>query len=211
MSLDRFWCAVPSAALIAALAAAPAPARAGEAAPSGAPVAAQGGAVPSPATPPPAAAPPAAAAPLRVADLGWLAGAWRGTLGGHAIEEHWSAPEGGETIGMFRWDREPPIYELLLIEDAPEGAVMRLRHFGPGLVAWEEKEGALVFRPVEHGPCWALFAEEGDDEEATRLRYEREADGGLLIQLLERRDGAETSLDFRYRPVVGATAAPACG
>jgi hypothetical protein len=212
MSLDRFWCAV----LIAALTA-PAAARAGEVAPPGevapsaAPVATQGGEVPPPAAPPPAATPPAAASPLRVADLGWLAGAWRGTLGGAAIEEHWSAPDGGEMLGMFRWDREPPIYELLLIEDTPEGAVMRLRHFGPGLVAWEEKEGALLFRPVEHGPCWALFAEEGDIEEATRLRYRRVDDGGLLIQLLERRDGAETSLDFRYRPVDGGAAAPACG
>lgn len=160
----------------------------------------------APADPPPAAE----KAPLRVADLGWLAGAWRGTLGGAAIEETWSAPDGGEMLGMFRWDREPPLYELLVIADTPEGAVMRLRHFGAGLVAWEEKEGAVVFRPVDHGPCWALFAEEGDDEEETRLRYAREADGGLLIQVIERRDGADGSLDFRYRPAGPSAAAP-CG
>jgi hypothetical protein len=175
------------------------------------PALAAGGPVAPPAT---AAAAPAAeaapAAPLRVADLAWLAGAWRGTLGGAAIEEHWSAPAGGEMVGTFRWDREPPLYELLVLADAPEGAVMRLRHFGPGLVAWEEKEGAVVFRPVEHGPCWALFSEEGDEEEATRLRYAREEDGGLLIQVIERRDGADGSLDFRFRPVGPAAAAP-CG
>lgn len=186
----RPWCIVPAATLIAALAATPAAAQA-------APPAAE-------------AAPPTAPGPLRVADLAWLAGPWRGTLGGAAIEEHWSAPDGGEMVGMFRWDRQPPIYELLLIADTPEGAVMRLRHFGPGLTAWEEKEGALLFRPVEHGPCWALFAEEGDDEERTRLRYAREPDGGLLIQVIERRDGADGSLDFRYRPADPAAAAP-CG
>jgi hypothetical protein len=175
---------------------------------AGGPVAPAATAAAAPAAAPaPEAAP---AAPLRVADLGWLAGAWRGTLGGAAIEEHWSAPDGGEMLGMFRWDREPPIYELLLIADTPEGAVMRLRHFGPDLVAWEEKEGALVFRPVEHGPCWALFAEEGDEAERTRLRYAREDDGDLLIQVIERRDGADGSLDFRYRPVGPVAAAPAC-
>lgn len=213
MRCERSWWTILTAALALAV-----PAAAQSADSTAAPPADSAATLPAdPAATPPVAGtatPPATeaapVAPLRVADLGWLAGSWRGTLGGAAIEEHWSAPEGGEMLGMFRWDREPPIYELLLIEDAPEGVVMRLRHFGPGLVAWEEKEGALLFRPVEHGPCWALFAEEGDDEEATRLRYRREDDGGLLIQLLERRDGAETSLDFRYRPVAGAAAAPAC-
>lgn len=158
----------------------------------------------------PAAAPAAPAAALRVADLAWLAGTWRGAMGGHPIDEHWSAAEGGEMVGVFRWRRSRPMYELQTLEDTPEGAVLRIRHFGPGLVAWEEKDGAVVFRPVEHGPCWALFAEEGDAAEQTRLRYRREADGGLLIQVLETRDGAESSLDFRFAPVAGTAAAPEC-
>lgn len=203
MRFDRSWCTMQAAApvaagaatLVAALAAAPAAALTGEAPPA----------------PPPAAASPTAATPLRVADLGWLAGTWEGTMGGDPIAEHWSAPADGEMVGVFRWRRERPLYEILVIEDGPEGPVMRLRHFGPGLVAWEEKEGAIVFRAVEHGPCSAVFAEEGDAEEATRVRYVREADGGLLIQVLEQRDGAESSLDFRFRPVGAPAAAPGCG
>lgn len=201
MRFDRSRCTVLTAgsaaavvaALVAALAAVPAAAAPGEAPPAA-----------------PAAASPAAAAPLRVADLGWLAGTWEGTMGGDPIGEHWSAPESGEMVGLFRWRRERPLYEIIVIEDTPEGAVMRLRHFGPGLVAWEEKDGAVVFRAVEHGPCSAVFAEEGDVEEETRVRYAREADGGLLIQVLEERDGAESSLDFRFRPVAGTAAAPGC-
>lgn len=202
MRSDRPWCtmsaAVPVTAVVAvlvtALAAAPAAAQAGEAPPA-----------------PPAAASPTAAAPLRVADLGWLAGTWEGTMGGAPIAEHWSAAADGEMVGLFRWRRERPLYEILTIEDAPAGAVMRLRHFGPNLVAWEDKDGAVVFRAVEHGPCSAVFAEEDDAEEQTRVRYAREADGGLLIQVLEERDGAESSLDFRFRPVGAPTAAPGCG
>jgi len=199
MRSDRPWCIMPAAAvaavLVAALAAAPAAAGAGD----------------GPPAPPSAASPTTATAPLRVADLGWLAGTWEGTMGGAPIAEHWSAPEDGEMVGLFRWRRERPLYEILVIEDTPGGAVMRLRHFGPGLVAWEEKEGAVVFRAVEHGPCSAVFAEEGDAEEETRVRYAREADGGLLIQVLEQRDGAESSLDFRFRPVGAPATAPGCG
>lgn len=149
--------------------------------------------------------------PLRVADLGWLAGAWRGTLGGDPIEEHWMAPDDGEMVGVFRWVREQPIYELLVIEDAPQGAVMRLRHFGPHLVAWEEKDAALLFRASGHGRCWALFAQEGDDEEQSRLRYRREAGGDLVIELIERRDGSDSSLVFRYRPLAAPGDATDCG
>lgn len=168
-----------------------------------APAAAQGTAeAPADADTPPA--------PLRVADLAWLAGTWRGTMGGHQVDEHWSAPVGGEMVGVFHWRRTRPMYEILTIEDTPDGAVLRLRHFGPGLVAWEEKDGAVIFRPVGHGRCWALFAEEGDAAEETRVRYRREAGGGLLIQVLENRDGAETSLDFRFAPVAGTLAAPEC-
>jgi hypothetical protein len=149
--------------------------------------------------------------PLRVADLGWLAGAWRGTLGGDAIEEHWTAPDDGEMVGVFRWARRPPIYELLLLEDDPQGAVMRLRHFGPRLVAWEEQDAALVFRASGHGRCWALFREEGDDEEGSRLRYRREAGGDLVIELIERRDGGDSSLVFRYRPLAAPVDTAECG
>jgi hypothetical protein len=195
MRSDRPWCTISAAAIVAvvviALAAAPAAAQAGAA--------------------PPTAAPSTAAAPLRVADLGWLAGTWEGTMGGDPIAEHWSAPVGGEMVGLFRWRRERPLYEVIVIEDTPAGAVMRLRHFGPNLVAWEEKDGAVVFRAVEHGHCSAVFAEEDDAEEQTRVRYAREADGGLLIQVLEERDGAESSLDFRFRPVGAPTAAPGRG
>ncbi|HEX2165235.1 MAG TPA: DUF6265 family protein [Thermoanaerobaculia bacterium] len=150
------------------------------------------------------AAEAAAAAPLRVADLGWLAGSWRGSSGEAPIEEQWTAPDDGVMVGVFRWGRGEEMYEILLLEDTPDGVALRIRHFGPGLlVAWEEKDAPAVFRPVEHGDGWALFAEEGDDEEATRLLYRREADGGLTVRVIEKRGGEDAALDFAFRPLGG--------
>lgn len=163
-----------------------------------------------PAVPPPVEA-PAAAAPLRVADLAWLAGGWRGTMGEAPIEEHWTAPDGGgPMLGMFRWGMAREMYELTLLEDTPEGVVLRLRHFGPALDAWETGT-ANDFRPVEHGPCWVLFAEVDDEVERTRLRYARGDDGDLVVHFIEQRDGADRTMEFRFHPLAPAAVPAGCG
>ncbi len=40
--------------------------------------------------------------PPSLNELSWMAGSWKGTTGGIAMEEHWTAPKGGSMIGLHR-------------------------------------------------------------------------------------------------------------
>lgn len=156
-----------------------------------------------------AAAPALAAEPPKateapkatVADLSWLAGEWQGEIDGAFIDEQWGPPAGGAMLGMFRWVRKDGtvvVYELLALEPAAEGGVvLRLRHFRSGLVAWEDKEGALSFHLSSYRPGEAVF-DNRDREKPIRLVYRKE--GEELVAVLERvKDGKPASDVFRYR------------
>ena len=143
---------------------------------------------------------------LTVADLGWLEGRWVGTMGDAAIEEHWSAPSGNVILGMFRLT--PPLKEgadpaaprlgfseLWTVEPGPNGPRLLLRHFSPGLIAWEDKDSPLVFEPVATGPR-AITWETQKAEGPVRLSY-ASPDPDTLIAKLQEPDG--TTPTFTYK------------
>jgi len=79
--------------------------------------------------------------PATVDDAAWLAGRWVGEGLGGQIEEAWAPPAGGHMVGHFRLVRDgaPAIYEIELV-DVFNGALrMRVKHFGPDFVGWEDK------------------------------------------------------------------------
>jgi hypothetical protein len=134
-----------------------------------------------------------------VATLGWLVGSWEGRLGESVIEEAWLPPVDGEMLGSFRWSKAPPLYEALLIAEEDGAAVLWLRHFGPGLKAWEDRDGALRFDAVTLEPGRAVFESE-EDGKRVRLGYERKGDDGLLAWLETTEPGSEAErLEFSYR------------
>jgi hypothetical protein len=118
-------------------------------------------------------------------DLAWMTGTWRGGDGATTIEEHWSAPIGENMVGSFRLlqDGQPVFYELLAIELEGEVPTMRLRHFDPGLRAWERRRGALSFSLMEHEEGRARFVDQAHDKQ---LVYQRDGDQ-LVIQLFDER------------------------
>lgn len=115
-------------------------------------------------------------------DLGFITGSWRGVDGTTLIEETWSRSENGQMIGMFRLveNGEPRFFELMTIENDGDGWVMYLRHFNPGLGAWEEKDGALAFDLLSVEGSRAVFDQRGAD---TRLVYELEGTDRLTVTL----------------------------
>jgi uncharacterized protein DUF6265 len=133
-----------------------------------------------------------------VTDLAWISGNWVGEMGSARIEETWSSPDGGMMMGMFRLvkDDEPGFYEFMTIETADTGVVLKLRHFHPGLIGWEDKESPLTFRLVESADRKAVFEQDGA---ATKLIYERPVDEALTISLIKQKDGKESKTDFRYK------------
>lgn len=147
--------------------------------------------------------------PVTVENLAWLSGQWLGTLNGREIEEIWSEPRGDVLIGMFRMvtEHEGPapganridVYEFFALEPHPAGGlVLWLRHFYPGLKAWEDKGAPMEFRLVETGDRRAVF-ERHHDGEPTRLIYQRLEPGVLVAKLVK-----ETrTTEFRYQLVGG--------
>jgi hypothetical protein len=135
-------------------------------------------------------------------ELAWLVGSWRGERDGSVLEERWTRELGGAMLGSFRAvaGAGPRFYELMVIERDPRGVVLRLRHFGPRLSAWEEKDGALAYRlrRASASGTEAVFENEGSDR-VRRIAYRRAPTArgdGLTITLL-RADGQPAG-EFRF-------------
>ena len=64
-------------------------------------------------------------APAHIADVAWIAGVWKGTLGQAQIEERWTPPDGGAMLGVSRTIRGGRMvaFEFLRIEERPTGLV----------------------------------------------------------------------------------------
>ena len=85
-----------------------------------------------------------------IEDMSWIAGRWTGEAMGGQFEETWNPPMGDEMMGMFKLvnDGKVVFYELMTIVPKNESYVLRLKHFGDGLVGWEEKDKSVEF-PLE--------------------------------------------------------------
>lgn len=79
----------------------------------------------------------------------WLEGRWVGDGFGGSSEEVWSAPsDDGIVMGMYRHlkaDGSLNFYEMFLLDSTG----LRLKHFTPDFVGWEEKSDYLTFEMVE--------------------------------------------------------------
>lgn len=108
----------------------------------------------APTTMSPAAAPTVASAESHPIDrVAWLAGRWIGQGLGGDIEETWAPPAGGQMVGHFQLVRDGAVafYELLLLDVAEGGVRMRVKHFEPDFVAWEQPGDWHAFEPVSVG------------------------------------------------------------
>lgn len=109
-----------------------------------------------------------------ISDLAWIEGRWRGECDGEPIEEHWSSPDCGSIMGMFRWMRNGKVrfFELFTVEQEGTGLVLRIKHFDPGLRGWENKDESATFDLAEHRDGEALWLRRGDKKPAL-LTYRR--------------------------------------
>lgn len=100
----------------------------------------------------------AGAAPS-VEDFAWMVGHWRGEGFGGVCDEFWTGPLGGSMVGLFRLVQEDQLVfsEHMMLVAEPDGIVLKVKHFTPEFVAWEDKEGAVKFRLQEVRPNEAVF------------------------------------------------------
>lgn len=135
---------------------------------------------------------PAPGAPPTVADAAWLAGRWVGEGLGGELEETWSPPAGGQMVGHFRLVREgkPEFYEFLMIDVAPTGLRLRVRHFNPDFTAWEDRESFHTFEPAGIEPGSIKFR---------GLSISRKGDEITILVTLKREDGSSKEHLIRLR------------
>lgn len=140
-----------------------------------------------------AAEPPAAGASatadekLDLDAAAFLAGAWRGEVNGDLVEEHWSAPAGGNITGMFRWigaDGGVRVVELLTISREKSGdIVLRLRHFDGALMPWKSEAEPVALTLAEAGAGRAVFRADADGAASLEAVTYEVKNGSLSITI----------------------------
>ncbi len=112
------------------------------------------------------------------------------------MEEAWAPPVGGQMVGHFRYWREgePQFYEIMLMDVVDGGVRMRVKHFNPDFVGWEEKDGWHTFEPVSVGPDALAF---------NGLIIRRESDNRIVMTIHLRRGEVveEEILRFERAPL----------
>lgn len=139
--------------------------------------------------------------PASATALDWLVGSWAGPgVGGALALETWTAPVGGTMVGTFiQQDADGAIAftELMYIRPVGESLELALKHFGPDLTGWEEKDEVQRFRLIALEPCAAYF-------QALTIRCSEPGapDRGLVVAVRTGQNsaGAVRELVFRYRP-----------
>jgi hypothetical protein len=136
-----------------------------------------------------------------IRDLGFIAGRWVGSFGDGPAEEAWNAPLGNAMVGTFRAVSKgtTTLYEILVLEETPDGVFLRLRHFDAGLVPWaDEAEGPLSYPLVSLRGNVAVF-EDAKRPFPQRMTYALEGDDTLRITVGGTRDGKEHAFAFVFR------------
>jgi hypothetical protein len=123
-------------------------------------------------------------------DVAWLAGRWVGEGLGGQMEEVWSPPAGPQMVGHFRLEQDgvATLYEIMLLDEFEGGLRMRVKHFNPTFVGWEEKDAWHTFPFVSAAPGVLLldgleFRRQGTDRLIIRLSI-GQADGSVETETL---------------------------
>ena len=127
-----------------------------------------------------------------------MAGKWttKGEWGD--MEENWSQPLGNCMMCSYRCIKDGKVvfYEFIVIEQQDSGPVMKLRHFSPGSIGWEEKDKPYEYPLIYLDENVARFER---PDKKTSLTFQR-VDPSKLKVILERQDkeGKWVQDEFNY-------------
>ena len=135
---------------------------------------------------------------VKLVELSFISGLWQAEWAGGLGEEHWSTSSGDSMVGTFRFvkDGKARFYEFMLIEQTADGPVLRLKHFNPGLIGWEEKAQVYSYPLIEYRQTIAVF-ERGDKK--SRLTFNRTSKETLSVLLEQIVDEKRSSEEFKFR------------
>ncbi len=133
-----------------------------------------------------------------IRQLEFMSGHWVTTGEWGEMEENWSAPMGNSMMCSYRCVRDGKVlfYEFIVIEQEAEGPVMKLRHFSPGNIAWEDKENPYEYPLMYLEENFARFER---PDKKTALTFHR-VSGDSLKVILDRqeKDGKWVQDVFNY-------------
>jgi len=94
-----------------------------------------------------------------ITDVSWISGHWRGEGLGGVCEEIWSPPLGNNMMGMFRFFKDGKLvfYEFETIVEESNSLNLKLKHFNPDFVGWEEKDVSVNFPLISYTEKEAVF------------------------------------------------------
>lgn len=134
----------------------------------------------------------------KISDLSFMSGKWVTTGSWGDMEENWSEPMGNSMMCSYRCVKDGKIvfYEFIVIEQLTTGPVMKLRHFSPGSIAWEEKDKPYDYPLMFLDEKVARFER---PDKKTSLTFERLAPDKLKVTLERQdKDGKWVQDEFNY-------------
>jgi hypothetical protein len=134
----------------------------------------------------------------KIADLAFMAGTWQQKHAWGDMEEFWGPPMGDNMACSYRCvkDGKAVFYEFIVIEQTDSVPVMKLRHFNPGNIAWEDKETPGAYPLISCKDNKAVF--EALDKKV-RLSYIRRDATHMDIELDEtNKEGKWEKIVFNY-------------
>lgn len=131
-------------------------------------------------------------------DFSWLVGVWVGEDGDHIFEEHWSPLRGSSMMGMFRLIQEgqPRFFEFMTLGIEGNECMLRIKHFDPRLIGWEDRDLSVVYSLEESIPGRARFVKR-DSADPNWMIYQRE--NQVLRVHFENLEGEIPGSQFEFR------------
>ncbi|RYY54964.1 MAG: hypothetical protein EOO09_12355 [Chitinophagaceae bacterium] len=132
-----------------------------------------------------------------IKDLAFISGRWVLSHEWGEMEENWSAPQGNNMMCSYRCvkDGKAVFYEFMLIEQSDSVPVLKLRHFNPGSIGWEEKDKPLEYPLVSLKKSEAFFG-----NASLKMGFIRRSPTALSVTLEEQeKDGKWVKMSFDYQ------------
>ena len=109
---------------------------------------------------------------VNIRELAFMTGTWTQKHEWGDMEEFWGPPMGDNMICSYRCVKDGKVlfYEFIVIEQSDSVPVMRLRHFKPGNIGWEEKDKPIAYPLVALDHKKATFE---SPSKTLRMTYSR--------------------------------------
>lgn len=122
--------------------------------------------------------------PASIDDVRWLEGYWMGKMPEGPVEQYFLPPAASQMPSFVRSlnDKGIIFYEIATFVERGGTIFIRLRHFTPDLVGWEDRSGAIE-RP--------LLAIEGGNLFFDRASFIRTGEDTYTVYFLNMEDGKE--------------------